>query len=419
MKNDDIFNFETNSENESNDIYSSSARGEEMEFEDVFSSSSVEMEEHYYRSEKNSKKKAKKNKKKKRKTGLIVLLSVLAVILTVLIVAVTQLAPILDYNYNDIDKTNSELGFDQIINKKVINVALFGVDTRDTESLTGNTDSIMILSINTQTKKIKLISIMRDSLVEIENEGSSSFKKINSAYAIGGPELAIKTINQNFNLDISEYATVNFFGMADIIDAVGGIDVELTENEVLPVSTGVKAINETIRGICVELGVDPNDYYITTPGKQHLNGIQAVGYSRIRYVANIWGTNNDQGRTERQRYVMEQLFNAVKGMEKSQYLKLIKALVPCTETSLSVDEIFSIAMKVMLNSPTMEQSRIPLDEYQMTAPRTLSGVGSYVYFDRDYAAEVVHAFIYDDIDPTTYMEQNEVRKNDWYADVAY
>lgn len=416
MKNDDIFTFENPQDNTSNEIYSSSNKGEE--YEDVYSSSSANMEEHYYRSDKNGKKKQKKNKRKKRKGILIAVLSVLTVLLVVMAVAVSQIAPLLDYNYNDIDMTNSELGFDQIINNKIINVALFGVDTRNTESLTGNTDSIMILSVNTQTKKIKIISILRDSLVQIEKEGNTSFRKINSAYAMGGPELAIKTINQNFNLDISEYATVNFFGMADIIDAVGGIDVELTEQEVLPVSSGVKAINETIRGICAEMDLDPSDYYITTPGKHHLNGIQAVGYSRIRYVANIWGSNDDYGRTERQRYVMEQLFNSVKGMEKSKYLELIKALISCTETSLSVDEIFSIATKVMLGSPTMEQSRIPLDEYKMSAPRALSGVGSYVYFDRDYAAEVLHAFIYDDIDPTTYMQENEVRKNDWYADVA-
>ena len=416
MKNDDIFDFENPQDNNSDDIYSSSDKGQE--FEDVYSSSNVGMEEHYYRSDKNSKKLQKKNKQKKRKRGLIVLLSVLAVLLVAMAVVVSQVAPLLDYNYNDIEMTNSELGFDQIINKKILNVALFGVDTRNTESFKGNTDSIMILSVNTQTKKIKIISIMRDSLVQIDRDGNTSFRKINSAYALGGPELAIKTINQNFNLDVSEYATVNFFGMADIIDAVGGIDVELTEQEVLPVSSGVKAINETIRGICAEMDIDPSDYYITESGKHHLNGIQAVGYSRIRYVANIWGSIDDYGRTERQRYVMEQLFNAVKGMEKTKYLELIKALIPCTETSLSVDEIFSIATKVMLGSPVMEQSRIPLDEYKMKAPRALPSVGSYVYFDRDYAAEVLHAFIYDDIDPTTYMQENEVRKNDWYKDVA-
>ncbi len=416
MKNDDIFDFQ---DNNSDDIYSSSSKkNENLQFEDVFSSSeqTPNIGEHYYRSAKNRKKKSKK--RKKLKIALISVLTALAAILVALVVAITAILGEFDYNYNELDATNSELGFNEFIDKQIINVALFGVDTRNTQSMTGNTDSIMILSANTKTKEIKLISIMRDSLVEINHEGNTTFKKINSAYGKGGPELAIKTINQNFGLDISDYATVNFFGMADLIDVVGGIEVELTPGEVVPVTAGDYALNETIRSICAELGEDPTPYYILKPGKHHLNGIQATAYSRIRYVSNIWGSINDQGRTERQRYVLSQLFEKVKGLKKTKYLDLIKAMMPFVETSLSVDEIFNLAVKIMLNSPTMEQSRIPLDEYQMPAPRTLSGVGSYVYFDRDYAAEVVHAFIYDDIDPTIYMQQHEIRKNDWYADVA-
>lgn len=415
MKNDDIFKFTDNDGSE--DIYSSSSKRQEgQKFEDVYSSSKPKKNtgEHYYRSERNRKKK----KNKKLKIALISVLSVLAVVLVALVVAITTILGHFDYNYNELDATNSELGFNQSINKQIINVALFGVDTRDTQSLTGNTDSIMVLSANTKTKEIKLISIMRDSLVEINHEGNQTFKKINSAYGKGGPELAIRTINQNFGLDISEYATVNWFGMADIIDVVGGIEVELTAGEVAPVTSGDFALNESIRLICERAGKDPTPYYILKPGKHHLNGIQASAYSRLRYVSNIWGGNNDQGRTERQRYVLSQLFEKAKGLKKTKYLDLIKAMMPYVETSLSTDEIFGLAVKIMLNSPTMEQSRIPLDEYQMPAPRTLSGVGSYVYFDRDYAAEVVHAFIYDDIDPTIYMQQHEIRKNDWYADVA-
>lgn len=414
MKKDDIFDFE-NPQDDSNDIYSSSARDT---LEDIYSSSDSAEGEHYYRANKDDKKGKKSKKSKKRRRRIAALLITLTSLLLVLAIMIGVVLKTFEYDYNNIEATNSELGFNEIINKKIINIALFGVDTRDTDSLTGNTDSIMILSLNTQTKKIKLISILRDSLVEIDYNGKKSYKKINSAYAKGGPELAIKTINQNFNLDISEYATVNFFGMADIIDAVGGIEVELTRAEVQPVSSGVKALNETIRGICVELGLNPSDYYVTEAGKQHLNGIQAVGYSRIRYVSNIWGTNNDQGRTDRQRYVMEQLFASVKGLAKNQYLTLIKALLPYVETSLSVDQIFSIAVKIMLNSPSFEQSRVPLDEYQMPATHSLPSVGSYVYYDRDYAADVLHAFIYDDIEPEAYMEQYGILKNDWYAKIS-
>lgn len=388
------------------DIFSSSAT---PDTEEIFSSSSAQRK-HYYRS--SSKQNKKKSKNKRLKAVLITLTSVLLVFTVVLGLFLYILK---DYNYVNLEATNSNLGFDEQINQKVINIALFGVDTRDTKSLTGNTDSIMILSLNTQTKKIKIISIMRDSLVGIERNGSKSYRKINSAYALGGPELAIKTINQSFNLDISEYATVNFFGMAEIIDAVGGIDVPLTEKEVVPYSPGVFALNNCIYDICDKLKIDPKPYYVTESGTQHLNGIQATAYARIRYTANFWGTRDDYGRTERQRYVMEQLFNSVKNLPKTKYLSLIKTLLPFTETSLSVGDAFKIACNIMLHSPTFEQSRIPLDEYQMTSTHKIPAAGSYVYFDLDYAADVLHGYIYDDIQPQTYMEQNPVRKNDWYG----
>jgi LCP family protein required for cell wall assembly len=394
------------------------------EFEDIYSSTPVETgeifsstskKEHYYRSEKSKSKKAKE--RKRMKAFLITLISVLLVC-TVGLTAALVLLNNFGYNHSDIDATNSDLGFDQAINKKIVNIALFGIDTRDIKSMKGNTDSIMILSLNTELKTVKIISVMRDSLVEIEKDGKKMYKKVNSAYAYGGPELAIKTLNKNFNLDISEYATVNFFGMAEIIDAVGGIEAELTAAETVGTATGLNALNDCIYGYCEQTGEDPTKYYITKPGKHHLNGVQAVAYSRIRHVANIWGTTDDYGRTERQRYVMEQLFEKAKTLPKTKYLNLIKALMPYTATSLGVDEVFKLAANVMLHSPSFEQSRIPLDEYKMVAPRPLPSVGSYVYFDRDYAADVLHAFIYDNTKPEDYMAQNPVRRNDWYAEVA-
>ena len=390
---------------ENYDIYSSS----NMYEEEIYSSSK---KEHYYKSDKTKRKK--KSQKKKLKIFLITITSILLVF-TVFLAGSLFLLNYFDYNYNDLDATNSELGFEQEINKKIINIALFGVDTRNVTSLKGNTDSIMILSLNTETKTVKVISVMRDSLVEIEKDGKKSYRKVNSAYAYGGPELAIKTLNQNFSLDISEYATVNFFGMAEIIDAVGGIEAELTEKEVQKRVAGFEALNECIYGICEQLKIDPEPYYITTPGKHHLNGIQAVAYSRIRKVANIWGSTDDYGRTERQRYVMEQLFNTVKNLPKTKYLSLIKALIPYTETSLSVNDVFSIASNIMLHSPSFEQSRIPLDEYKMGAIHSIPSAGSYIYFDRDYASDVLHAFIYENTQPKDYMAQNPVQKNDWYG----
>lgn len=345
---------------------------------------------------------------KLQKAAVISLTSVVAVLLAGIIFVSTYF----NYNYNKITGDNSELGFEEVIDKKVMNIALFGIDSRS-KGFKGNSDSIMVLSLNFEKKEVKIVSIMRDSLVKIDKKGKTTYNKINSAYAYGGPELAIKTINENFGLDISEYATVNFEGMMDIIDAVGGIDAELTAKEVVPASKNVYLLNGLITDICSRIGEDPKKHYILTPGKHHLNGIQAVAYSRIRKAPNIWGTNNDYGRTDRQRYVMEQLFNKAVTLNKSSYIKLAKSLIPCSETSLSYSDIIGLATGILLKSPTFQQSRIPLDQYLMSAP-TIRGVGSCVYYDLNYASKVLHAFLYDDIKPEDYIEQNGVEKNDWY-----
>ena len=422
MKNDNLFNFD----NEANGEFNSPSDG----FEDIVSDS------HY--KNKGGKHRYRKHRrgvsgffhrvgyrisdwwhslKKSQRRAITAIFSVLLVIG----VALGALRIIFDYNYNDISENPEDLGFENVINSKVVNVALFGIDSREEGSFKGRSDSIMILSINTETKKVKVISVMRDSLVPITNKGKTTYAKINSAYSTGGPELAIKTLNTIFGLDISEYATVNFYGMSDIIDAVGGIDVNLVKGEINVdgYENGHKVnfgINGMIQEQCSYMGIDPTPYYISESqaGEIHLNGIQAVAYARIRHAANAEGTNNDQGRTDRQRYVMEQLFNKAVTLNKSKYVNLAKALIPCSETSLSYSEIMGLAVNVLLHSPKFEQTRVPLDDYQM-ASKSVSGQGSCVYYDLDYAGKLIRAFIYDDIMPEDYIEQNGVEKNDWYA----
>ncbi len=335
------------------------------------------------------------------------------VLVIVFSVAFGVIASMFDYNYNEITSKPEDLGFENVLDERIVNVALFGIDTREPNSFKGLSDSIMILSLNTKTKQVKIISVMRDSLVPITYNGKTTYHKINTAYQKGGPELAIKTLNTIFGLDISEYATVNFYGMVDIIDAVGGIDATLTKGEVKKSDGTLHSINGCIDEICGNLGIDSSKHHILTEGEHHLNGVQAVAYSRIRYVSNIWGTNNDYGRTDRQRYVMEQLFNKAITLGKSQYVKLAKSLIPCSETSLSYKEIMGLAFDILLHSPTFQQTRVPQVEYQiMNQPN--AGVGSVVYYDLDFASKLIHSFIYDDITPEAYIEANGVEKNDWY-----
>lgn len=406
--NNDIFDFI----GDGDDIYSSSSRNVN-EFEDIMSSS--KKRGRYARRRRNKFARWWSGLKKwQRATAIACTATVLA-----LATAVGALRLMFNYNYNNITKDPEDLGFESVIDRKIVNIALFGIDTRDPKSFKGLSDSIMIISLNTETKKVKLMSVMRDTLVPITYNGKTTYAKINSAYSKGGPELAIKTLNTMFGLDISEYATVNFFGMSDIIDAVGGIDVELVEGEldVYGYENGKKlnwGFNGVMEEICYYKGIDPTPYYIKKPGVYHLNGVQATGYARIRHAKNFEGTNDDYGRTDRQRYVMEQLFNKAVKLSKGEYVKLAKALIPCSETSLSYSEIISLAMNILLKSPAFEQTRIPLTEYQMPS-KSISGVGSCVYYDLDYASRLVHAFIYDDVKPEDYIAEHGVEKNDWYA----
>ena len=406
--NNDLFEFI------GDDIFSSASLAEEN-YEDIVSDSSLKGRHFAKKKRGNRFTRWWGRRKKWQKAVMISAVS----LVTALAVTVGVLLKVFDYNYNNITANPEELGFESVIDKKITNVALFGIDSREVGSFKGLSDSIMILSLNNETKKVKVISVMRDSLVPITYNGKTTYAKINSAYSKGGPELAIKTLNEIFGLDISEYATVNFYGMADIIDAVGGIDVTLAEGELdvygyvggLRVSWG---LNGCIDEQCSYMGLDPSKYYVNKAGLQHLNGIQAVAYARIRHAANIEGTNDDYGRTDRQRYVMEQLFNKAVTLTKSQYISLAKSLIPCSETSLSYSQIISLAVNILLNSPTFEQSRVPLTEYQMGS-KSVSGSGSCVYYDLDYAGKIIKAFVYDDITPEAYMEANGIEKNDWYA----
>ena len=347
-------------------------------------------------------KKAVKTKGGRRKKGCVIAMIAVMTLFGVFMVGVGTLLWQFRYNRNDVldNKTDSDLGItNNTLSKDIINIALFGLDSRSATRMTGNSDSIMIISIDQIHNKIKLISIMRDSLVPIPGRG---YGKINSAYG-SGVETAIKTLNQNFGMNIRHYATVNFVGMADIIDAVGGIEVDITEEE-------RNNANVHIRSMSAEVGT-PRDY-IAKAGKQTLNGVQAVSYARIRYVSNPNGSRDDFGRTDRQRYVMEQLFNKALNMKKSEYPGLIQKLLPYMETSLGYSDILNLA-GILGGGVTFEQTRIPMLDYVINGDyREVTG-SSTVYYNLQFAGKILHAFIYDDISPETYLKTNEIDKTGW------
>lgn len=362
-------------------------------------------------------------KRKKKKKGMTrkkkaILISVIAVVLALITAGYIFIRPFLHYNHNKKFTKNAEdLGFTKVINPDIKNIALFGIDTREPGCFKGLSDSIMILSLNTKTKKVKVISLMRDTIIKIDPKDEESYySKINQAYADGGPELAVRTINQNFDLDISDYATINFFGMVEIIDAVGGIDATVTEDELEWKGNDNPNLNNCMEEICDAKGLNVSNYTIHSAGPHHMNGVQAVAYSRVRHCLSAFGTNDDFGRTDRQRHVMEQLFNKATQLEKSKYEGLARALLPCSETSLDIDEILSLSFDILLKHPTFEQYRVPQTEWLM--PFNYQGYGSCVYYDREYAKNVVHAIIYDGLTIEQYVKDHPVQKNDWFADIG-
>ena len=259
------------------------------------------------------------------------------------------------------------------LSKRVMNIAVFGVDSRN-DDVSGRSDAMMIVSVDMKHDKIKAISLMRDSLVKIEGYG---WRKLNSAYAHGGVELAIRTINQNFDMNIKDYISLNFNQLAGIVDALGGVEVEVTEAE-------RRNANKYIKEMADEAGVKAD--LIKEAGEVTLHGYQAVAYTRIRYVGNA-----DFERTERQREVMQKLMNKALRMSPLKYPALLGELMPMVETSLSNEEILKIAGQVLLGGkPEFEQGRFPIDGTYKTN-------SSYaMVYDLDAAAEKLHSFIYDD-----------------------
>ena len=343
-------------------------------------------------------------KPRRRFRGVIIaMVSVLAVLGVLFAGAGIFIWKYLDYDYDSTIQhmTNEQLGITNVtLSKKVTNIALFGVDSRDPDGYTGRTDSIMIVSLDEIHNKVKITSVMRDTLVHMGDRG---WGKINSAYAKGGPELALKTLNEAFDLNIRHYATVHFAGMVDIVDAIGGVEVEITENERV-------AANKLIVEKGPNLGTEKDK--IQKAGLQTLTGVQAVSWSRLRSVSTADGVSNDFGRTDRQRVVMEAMFNRITAMGASQYPALAEALLPYVRTSLSYSDIIGMASAV-LGDTTFEQTRIPQMEYIINADyREMTG-SSTVYYNLDYAAKVLHAFVYDDVPPADYIAQNGVDKTSW------
>lgn len=259
----------------------------------------------------------------------------------------------------------------------IVNIAFFGVDTRDTSASFGDqnrSDSIIIVSVDKTANTIKIISVLRDSKVPIEGHDP---QKINAAYKYGMAPLAIKTLNQNFKLDIEDYVSVDFGALENVIDLLGGVDIRLDKYE-------AELVNQYADGVMGYKGYD------AVEGNNTLNGAQAVSYSRIRSI------DSDYYRAGRQQTVLKSLFNKLRGKPVSEYPELIRTFMSCVETSMSYTDIFSLATGINVRTAGLKTYTMPDPDYE---PGLWGGIeedtGSWVWiYDLDLAAERIHKIIY-------------------------
>ena len=215
-------------------------------------------------------------------------------------------------NYEDIDEAQIEVteGIKEELSG-YRNIVLFGID--DADGYTGRSDCIIIFSIDQKTKNVKMTSIYRDTYVEVPGHG---YTKINHAFAYGGASLAMSTINRNLDLDITEYVTINFQVVKDVVDQVGGVEIDVTSKE----ATQIPGISKA--------------------GTYNLNGKQALAYGRIRKI------DTDYQRTERMRTVIDKVFSKVKKMSPVEMNKIADEILPQIHTNLKKSEISDVIKDV-------------------------------------------------------------------------
>ncbi len=224
--------------------------------------------------------------------------------------------------------------------KDVYNILLIGSDRRD-ESWNGNSDVMILITGNDDTQKIIMTSFMRDLYADIPGYG---IHKLNYAYAAGGASALVATLEDNYDIEIDNYAAVDFDSMAEIIDLVGGVDMELSDAEVDVLNSYLDMMGQA----------DQNLY---SGGYYHLSGYQAVAYMRIRYVGNA-----DYERTERQRSVLSEIFMELQDMDAAELTDLAQEALALTDHDISPLEMLSLlpSLSNVINY-TLVENRIPYD----------------------------------------------------------
>jgi len=311
-----------------------------------------------------------------------------------------------EYNENVYDNTynpdNVEIndGLDEEKIKGYTTLALFGIDARGEEfDNVTHSDSIIVVAINNDTGEVKMVSMYRDTYVRITGlKGMGNYGKLTNAYFLGGVECAINTLNINYDLNIKDYAIVNFSGLADVIDLLGGVDVNLTKAEM-----------DYINGYLVETrkvtGKDSPD--VTSYGDNiHLTGLQAVSYCRIRYTTfydeNGQAIRNDYGRTARQRLVLSKIVEKAKSVGADALFDIVDIIFKgqseqkTLKTSLTYETIIEMIPTLLEFSLVQEEGKGGFPYTSGTA--TINGASSVCHRGLAYNVKKLHEFLYNDAD---------------------
>lgn len=287
-------------------------------------------------------------------------------------------------NYNEIESLTSE----PIQEDGVINILLIGSDSRD-GSADGRSDAMILLSVSSKTKRIYMTSLLRDMYVEIPGHDGN---RLNAAYSFGGPELLMETVEKNLDITVNRYAVVNFEAFANLVDAVDGVELELTKEEIELVNGYLNEYNELTEQ---EFGTNYMD--TSKAGVVHLNGPQALAYTRNRYI----GT--DFGRTERQRKVLTEVFKKLPKALVTNPTELIDGLMPNLTTNLTQWECYCLSLVApMILSYDMEQGSIPLEgTYQDASVRGMA----VLEVDFEANKEYLHKLLFESVGDEDEREQ--------------
>ncbi|MCX4323584.1 MAG: LCP family protein [Lachnospiraceae bacterium] len=327
------------------------------------------------------KKSGKKAQAKKQRRRIIlfiveIIILIIAVMVLYMVLSGTKTGKI-DLKEKDIIINETVQEAEETTMKGYRNIALFGVDST-TGALTKNTrsDTIMIASINQDTGDCKLVSVYRDTYLNLSND---SYNKCNAAYAKGGPEQAINMLNMNLDMNITDFVTVGFAGLTDTIDALGGVDIDVDDSEISHLNNYQLCIAEDLK----------REYTpVTQTGLQRLDGLQATGYCRIRYTA-----GDDFKRAERQREVLSAVADQAKKASLPKLTETANAVFEEVYTSLDLSEIVDMLGNVGAYNITATDG---FPQEDMRATGTIGSKGSCVIpTNLEENVKWLHKFLFD------------------------